>query len=140
MTATLDPSRWRRPANLAATTLTDALLPLHELFFAAAGRNDMIVRGRTFTNCRFEGPAVFLALGGVNFDGCDLGDAQGDIRNLLLSPVSPERVTGAMGFADCRFDACSFFMVGFTGPKTFLDQFKDIGAPPPSAAPRGRSS
>ena len=88
--------------------------------------NSRLRDGRTFVNCRLEGPALFLALEGLNFEDCHLGQADGDIRRLLLRPLSEDTVTGAVAFQNCRFERCAFFAVGFTGPEAFLQQFLAI--------------
>lgn len=84
------------------------------------------IRDKTFVGCRLEGPAVLLAIGGCDFDGCDMGYSGGDIRNLLLRPVGPEKVIGAIAFENCIFRQCSFFAVGFTGSPQFIDSFMSV--------------
>lgn len=84
------------------------------------------IEGKTFIDCRIEGPAVLLAVGGCDFDGCDMGYSGGDIRNLLLRPVSPTKVIGAIAFENCVFRRCNFFAVGFTGSEQFLNSFIDV--------------
>ncbi|WP_426022193.1 hypothetical protein [Brevundimonas sp. PWP3-1b1] len=90
----------------------------------AAGQS--LIENRTFTDCRIEGPAVLLAAGGCEFDACDMGYSGGDIRNLLLAPVGPEKVIGAIGFRNCAFRRCKFFAVGFTGAPEFLKNFEAV--------------
>ena len=85
-----------------------------------------LIEGKTFIDCRIEGPAVFLAAGGCDFDACDMGWSGGDIRNLLLAPVGPEKVIGAIAFRNCTFRRCNFFAVGFTGAPEFLQNFQDV--------------
>ena len=84
------------------------------------------IERRTFIDCIIEGPAVILPLSGCDFDSCDMGDAQGDPSNLLLRPVGPQRVTGAIPMVDCKFIRCRFWGVGFTGPQVFLDQMLSV--------------
>jgi len=50
-----------------------------------------------------------------------MGDAQGDIRSLMLQPSSPRRVTGPIPFRNCQFIDCRFLGVGFTGSPAFMD-------------------
>jgi len=50
-----------------------------------------------------------------------MGDAHGDPRNLMLTPLGPQRVTGPIPFKNCQFINCNFLGVGFTGPSEFLD-------------------
>ncbi|VTO20414.1 Uncharacterised protein [Brevundimonas vancanneytii] len=71
---------------------------LPQLFMETARAGSMVIEGRRFENCLIEGPAVLLPLEGCNFDGCNMGDAHGDPRNLMLSPQGPQRVTGPIPF------------------------------------------
>ena len=94
-------------------------LPLLAMHSLNAGEG--VVRGKTFTECVIEGPAVVAAMVGTTFDGCNMGDAHGDPRNLMLSPQGPQRVTGPIPFKNCQFINCNFLGVGFTGSSAFLD-------------------
>ena len=69
---------------------------------------------------------MLLAVGGCSFDGCNMGDAMGDPRNLLLQPVGPEKVTGTVAFQDCSFVNCRFLRVGFTGAPEFLTNIQQV--------------
>lgn len=93
---------------------------LPQLIAEAALRGEGAIEGRTFTDCVLEGPAVLLAIAGCHFGGCNMGDSMGDARNLLLTPMGPTKVTGVIGFKDCKFINCSFLRVGFTGAPQFL--------------------
>ena len=95
---------------------------LPQLFMETSRAGSLIIEGRTFTDCLIEGPGVLLPLEGCNFDGCNMGDAHGDPRNLMLQPVGPKRVTGAIPLKDCKFINCRFLGVGFTGSKAYLDE------------------
>ena len=130
--AVLDPKLWRAAPDLSATVMENAIASVSDLFLAGLRGGQATITGRTFVNCRLEGPAVFLALGGVQLENCSLGDAKGDMRSLLLKPMSPNRVTGVIPFLDCRFDACSFFSVGFAGSDAFLDQLLALNPGDPS--------
>ncbi|MGI4818197.1 hypothetical protein [Brevundimonas sp.] len=99
---------------------------LPALAIEAARRGEAIIEGKTYRNCVIEGPAVLLPIGACNFDGCNMGDAQGDIRNLLLQPMGPQRVTGTIAFKDCQFINCQFMRVGFTGTPEFLAQVQQV--------------
>lgn len=119
-------------SDYASTTryegVTIWLPQLHRDAMAAGSRT---IDGRTFVGCRLLGPAVLLAVGGVRFEACDMGPSGGDVRNMLLRPVAPEKVIGTLSFGDCLFDRCSFLAVGFTGPAAFIDHFQQvIGAAP----------
>jgi uncharacterized protein YjbI with pentapeptide repeats len=89
-----------------------------------------VIQDRTFTNCLLEGPAVFLALGGVQFDTCNMGITGGDMRNLVLRPAGPRKVVGAIPFQNCTFTDCDFMGVGFTGPEGFLQAVLSIPTSP----------
>ncbi|GAA0203726.1 hypothetical protein QOZ96_002110 [Brevundimonas nasdae] len=95
---------------------------LPQLVVEAARRGEGTIKNKTFVNCFMEGPAVLLPIGGCQFDGCNMGDTMGDARNLLLAPVSPQKVTGSVPFEDCVFINCRFERVGFTGASSFLDE------------------
>lgn len=95
---------------------------LPQLVVEAARRGEPAIKGKTFVDCFLEGPAVLLPIAGCQFDGCNMGDIMGDARNLLLAPVSPQKVTGTVPFEQCSFINCRFEKVGFTGTPSFLDQ------------------
>jgi len=96
---------------------------LPQLVAEAMGAGLSTIRGKTFVDCRLEGPAVVMPVGGCSFDACDMGFTSGDIRNLLLSPVGPQKVTGVIAFEACTFLRCKFHAVGFTGAPDFLKNF-----------------
>jgi len=100
---------------------TDIWLPL--LIAEAMRRGENMIVGKTFIDCRLEGPAVIIPVSGCQFDACDMGYSSGDPRNLLLAPAGPDKVTGAIAFKDCTFTRCNFFAVGFTGAPEFLQNF-----------------
>ncbi|MFN3536100.1 MAG: hypothetical protein ACK4Y4_01480 [Brevundimonas sp.] len=99
---------------------------LPQLVIESAQRGEADIAGRTFRDCFMEGPAVLLALGGCTFDGCNMGDAMGDPRNLLLAPRGAQKVTGAVPFRECAFINCRFLRVGFTGAPEFLDNIQQV--------------
>ncbi len=108
----------------------DVSIWLPQLFAEHARTGSSIIEGKTFVRCRFEGPAVLLPVSGCSFSGCNMGEAGGDTRNLLLSPIGPQKVVGVMPFKDCVFRDSAFFMVGFTGTPDFLAQFQaTVGGP-----------
>jgi hypothetical protein len=94
---------------------------LPQLFLETRRAGSANIENRTFIECLIEGPAVLLPLSGCNFDSCDMGDAQGDPRTLMLKPVGPDRVIGTIAIRNCKFIRCRFLGVGFTGPQSFLD-------------------
>jgi hypothetical protein len=107
--------------DLNAQTFEGVALSLVDLHRGVLRAGQAIITGRTFRNCRIEGPAVMLALGGVTFDGTDFGYTKGDIRNIVLFPASPNSVIGAIPVQDCIFKNCQFFALGFTGSPEFTD-------------------
>ena len=102
---------------------TDIWLP--QLVAEALRRGEQMIEGKTFIDCKIEGPAVFCPVGGVSFEGCDLGNSGGDIRNLMLAPLGPDKITGAIAFRNCIFRSCNLFAVGFTGSPEFLKDMHD---------------
>lgn len=119
------------PANLAHLALyTDMHLPLSVLFQHISEAGKSVIESKVFTRCTITGPAVFLAVGGVEFQGCNMGPNGGDVRNLLLKPVAPKQVIGVIPVMNCRFVDCQFHAVGFTGNDEFIDVFlKGLGEP-----------
>ncbi len=106
-------------------------LPQLFLETSRAGAGSLLIENRTFNECLIEGPAVLLALEGCQFDGCNMGDAHGDIRSLMLQPSSPQRVTGPIPFKNCTFINCRFLGVGFTGTPSFMDSLtRALGGAP----------
>ena len=115
------------PADLADQTHYEGLIiPLYSLYRQIAAKGGQAISGKTFTRCRIDGPSVLLALGGVDFDRCFLGEAEGDVRNLLLKPMARDKVTGAIPVGNCRFVECNFFSMGFTGGDEFLNHFQTV--------------
>ena len=120
--AELNPSLWRPAQDLTKRVFENETVELFLLHRAALQAGEQMLKEIVFRNCLLQGPAVLLMLDGNALDGCDLGDSKDDIRSLLLRPVSPTRVTGALPTVGCHFDACCFNAVGFTGGEAFLQQ------------------
>lgn len=99
---------------------------LPQLIAEASLRGEGLIEGRSFKDCVLEGPAVLLPISGCRFDSCNMGDAMGDTRNLLLTPMGPQKVTGVIAFKDCTFTNCSFLRVGFTGTPEFLAEMTRV--------------
>ena len=111
------------------------VLSLFELFRTnLMATRQPLIQGKTFTNCVIEGPAVLLALSGVNFDSCNLGMASEDPRSLLLMPMAKNKVVGAIGMKNCSFKNCQFFAIGYTGPDAFIDRMLQVLDPGASKA------
>ncbi|MNL78181.1 hypothetical protein D3C87_2045090 [compost metagenome] len=64
---------------------------------------------------------MIIPVARCEFNGCDLGDQQGDPRSLMLAPLGKNRVVGPIAFKNCQFINCRFLGVGFTGEPAFLD-------------------
>ena len=89
----------RVASDLHAGRFEDVDVNLFELYAACAEQSGLI-SGRTFTRCRIQGPAIMLVSAGVTFDGCNFGDRDGDMRNLVLRPAGP-RALGTVPMRDC---------------------------------------
>ena len=113
-------------SDLTAPVITRLGFKLFELWAANYASSGMVIRDKRFVNCVIEGPAIMLPVKGCRFDGCDFGDARGDMRNLLVRPLSPTRITGAIAVEDCVFETCRFFAVGFTGSEPFLESMLSV--------------
>jgi hypothetical protein len=112
----------RVPNDADATVLENVDISMFDLYRTVMAKGQSIITGRTFRGCRIEGPVVMLVLSGTKFEATDFGATGGDIRNIVLRPASPEKVTGVIPVQDCVFVACQFHGVGFTGPEPFLQQ------------------
>lgn len=108
-------------ADLNAKTFENVDIILCELYAAASAKGVGLIEGRTFTGCRFQGPAIVLVSDGVTFSDTNFGDSRGGIRNLLLSPVG-DKAIGTIPMRDCQFIGCEFYGVGFTGTPEFIAQ------------------
>lgn len=108
-------------------------LPLLAVHHWNAG--EMAVRGKTFTDCLIEGPAVMAVMGGTTFESCAMGTTS-DTDNLLYKPQGT-KLAGVVGMADCTFVRCRFVQVGFTGSDALLEDLRrgirSGGAAEPSA-------
>jgi hypothetical protein len=106
---------------MAKAVIENLRVSLFEVFRVTLQRTGgMVVTGKTFRNCTIEGPGVLMPTDGSVIENCRLGDALGDMRNLLLQPLG-QRVIGALVYAGCTFENCEFFNVGFTGSPDFLN-------------------
>ena len=92
-------------------------LPLLAVHTMNAGES--VIKGKTFTDCVIQGPALIAVLSGTTFDGCNMGAAS-DAASLLFAPQGP-RLVGAIGLQDCRFVRCRFVQIGYTGSPAFLE-------------------
>ncbi|MBX9576556.1 MAG: hypothetical protein K2X07_13065 [Caulobacteraceae bacterium] len=108
-------------------------LPLLAVHHWNAG--EMAIRGKTFTDCVIEGPALMAVMTGTTFDGCVMGTTA-DTNNLLYKPQG-RKLAGAVGVSDCKFVRCRFVQIGFTGSDDLLDDLRGgiqtLGKPEPQA-------
>ena len=108
----------------ARTTFDKEAVWLPLLAVHALNGGEATLRGKTFTDCVIEGPALVAAMGETTFDGCNMGVVT-DARSLTYTPQGPLLV-GAIGLEDCRFVRCRFVHIGFTGAPAFLTQLTDM--------------
>ncbi|MCF8506598.1 MAG: hypothetical protein K9G59_16950 [Caulobacter sp.] len=113
---------WTIAMDLTAKTFDGQAMTLSDLYRECVRSGQTIIEGRTFTNCRLEGPAIVAILSGVTFQTTDFGYTGGDIGRLVWRSASATGVVGAIPFRNCVFTGCSFFATGFTGPESFLQQ------------------
>ena len=92
-------------------------LPLLAVHHQNAGQP--IIKGKTFKDCLFEGPALMVPVKDCSFDGCNMGAVK-DANSLFYMPKGPMLV-GAVPFEDCRFINCRFSQVAFTGHVDFIE-------------------
>lgn len=104
----------------ARTTFEKEAVWLPLLAVHALNGGETVIRGKTFTDCIIEGPAVMALMTGVALENCNMG-VTANSRSLLLQPLG-DHIIGAIGFADCRFERCRFVQVGFTGSEPLLEQ------------------
>lgn len=132
-----DQSRFTPPVcqDYSVDHFEGVAVSLFEVFRAnLLATHNPLIQGKTFTNCIIEGPAVLLALSGVEFDACNLGVSSEDPRSLILMPMAKNKVVGAIGVKNCVFRRCRFFAVGYTGPDAFIDRMLQVLDP--EGAPR----
>lgn len=84
--------------------------------------------GRRFVDCVVHGPCVVMPANETKFDNCNLGNVEGDVRNLFLRAAGP-MIIGAIPLNDSHFEGCIFMGVGFAGHDGFVDAFIDILTP-----------
>jgi hypothetical protein len=116
----------RLASDLTVAHLEDADINLLDLYVAVVGGiQPGLIQGRTFRNCRLQGPATLLISAGVTFKDTNFGDSGGDMRNLLLKPMG-QRALGTIPLRDCHFDNCAFIYVSFTGPEAVLNDLASV--------------
>lgn len=91
-------------------------LPLLAVHTLNAG--EPVIKGKTFTDCVIQGPALVAVLPGTTFDSCNMGAAS-DPTSMLYAPKGPQLV-GAIGLEACSFVRCRFVQIAYTGSDAFL--------------------
>ena len=124
------PPGMTRATDFLADSYENQAVVLFDLIRARMAMRETVIRNVTFNNCRIEGPAVMLVVGGCRFNGIDFGNPSGDIRNLVLRPESPTAVIGAIPVQDCTFQGGQLIGIGYTGGAGFLDQLLSLGTRP----------
>ncbi|MBO9557747.1 MAG: hypothetical protein J7515_04060 [Caulobacter sp.] len=117
----------RIPTDALAKVFEDVDISLFDLARANLKAGRRVIAGRTFRNCRIEGPAVMLVQGDTQFDSTNFGPHGDNVHNLILRPVGPTGVVGTIPVHNCTFIGCEFFSVGFTGPESFVQQLMALG-------------
>jgi hypothetical protein len=113
---------WTVATDLNAKMFDRKAISIFDMYRETLRSGARVIEGRTFNNCRLEGPAVIAILGGLKFDRTDFGYTGGDVARLVLRSASSTGVVGVIPFKDCSFTGCNFFAVGYTGPEDFLQQ------------------
>lgn len=123
-------TQWTLATNLTAKSFDNVAISVFDMYRETLRTGVRFIEGRTFTNCRIEGPAVVAVLGGVHFDSTDFGYTAGDVGRLVFRSASTTGMVGVIPFKDCSFKGCNFFAVGFTGPEEFLQQILALQTQP----------
>jgi len=118
---------WTVAEDLSGTHFENVAVNLVDLHRNRLFRGESVISRVTFRNCRVEGPAVMLVIGGCNFDATDFGYAGIDVATLVLRPASKNGVVGAVPVQDCQFIGCELFGIGFTGADSFTNQILALG-------------
>lgn len=83
---------------------------------------ELIIRGKTFIDCIFYGPAVVTLVGNIHIDG--LGIEASDPESALIEVAPDRRVIGVVGFESCRLERCRFKQIGIMGTAQLLAQVR----------------
>ena len=115
-----------REIDPRATEISGGHFALFDLYRAGA-RLDVgaVIEGRTFSDCLIEGPAVMLALDGVNFESTNFGPTGGDVRNMLFRPMTGRMAIGSIPVRNCTFRNCQFHTLGITGGEELLQMLAE---------------
>lgn len=114
-----------RALDPLATAFNGANFALFDLYRASVqAGGGVMIEGRTFTDCVFEGPALMLVLEGVHFESTNFGPTGGDMRNMLFKPMGTVGI-GAIPVRNCTFTNCRFNTLGITGNEALLQMLID---------------
>lgn len=100
------------------TTFADSVVRISDLV-----SSDGMLSGCVFTRCRIDGPAVLVLRRGALVD-CTLCGPSSDAVLWEIPRYRPQ-VVGAILVADCTFDNCTFFNVGFAGSPDLIWQLRN---------------
>jgi hypothetical protein len=93
-----------------------------DVYLADLVRENGILDGFRFEDCRVRGPVVIVVQG--EFDLVN-NTIEGDPDAFLWElPDERDRVTGAILVKDTAFEGCTFTNVGFAGHSDFIEQVK----------------
>ncbi|NWL13335.1 hypothetical protein DM793_18885 [Paenarthrobacter nitroguajacolicus] len=81
-----------------------------------------VIKDYKFEDCLIIGPAVLALTGNSSvLDSSFEGDADAILWEI---PEGRPQVLGAIQIDDCTFERCRFQLIGFAGPKEFVDTFR----------------
>ncbi len=118
--------RFNPASDFSKTAFVNEDMALYDLFGHHLRTNRAIIDGITFTGCRIEGPAIALILDGTRFDTTNFGESKGDVANLVLRPTGAMAI-GTIPLRNCTFIGCEFYMLGFTGNESVIQDLLMIG-------------
>ena len=123
---TQQPIQWTPCEDYSQLYFEGVAISLFELFKHELINGKPLIEGRTFVNCRIEGPGVMMALDGVTMDACNLGYTGADPLSVLFQPLSSTQAIGPAPFRNCAFRNCQFAAIGYTGAPSFIEQMKAV--------------
>lgn len=134
-TAKMSPAEAAGRAMVARASFDKEAVWLPMLAVNHWNAGEMVIAGKTFTDCVIEGPGVMAVMNGTTFDGCNMGVAA-DVKTLLYRPVGNTKMAGVIGVSNCTFVRCRFVQIGFTGTDELLAQLESgIGSMNASSEP-----
>ncbi len=110
------------PRDLGSRKAFNGVVVSLPALIEAATAANVVIEGRSFTDCVIIGPAILSPGAGTLFNGCNFGDVEGNPRNLLVKPAG-DRIIGALSVAGCVFEGCLLNGVGLVGDEGFITAF-----------------